>query len=401
MAFRTLDDANLQGQRALVRVDFNVPMEGGRVTDDTRLRAALPTLEKLKAGGAKTILLAHFDRPKGKRVPQMSLRPVVEPLSKLLGAPVAFADDCVGPDAKAAVDAMKPGDVLLLENVRYHAGEETNDPAFARALAENGDLYVNDAFSAAHRAHASTEGLAHLMPAYAGEQMRRELEMLDRALGNPVRPVMGIVGGAKVSTKLDLLENLVGKLQYLAIGGGMANTFRFAQGYDVGASLCEKEMADTAREILKKAEAAGCLMILPTDVVVAKDLAPNAPHRIAKLGGASHETIKPDEKIFDVGPNTLKQIVDAMDEAKTLIWNGPLGVFEVQPFDKSTVQAAQEAARLAKSGALVAVAGGGDTVAALNAAGVAGDFTFVSTAGGAFLEWMEGKTLPGVAALSR
>jgi phosphoglycerate kinase len=401
MAFRTLDDANLQGQRALVRVDFNVPMEAGRVTDDTRLRAALPTIEKLRRGGAKTILIAHFDRPKGKRVPEMSLRPVVEPLSKLLGAPVAFADDCVGQDARTAVEAMKPGDVLLLENVRYHAGEEANDPEFAKALAENGDLYVNDAFSAAHRAHASTEGLARLLPAYAGEQMRRELDALHRALGNPARPVMGIVGGAKVSTKLDLLENLVGKLQYLAIGGGMANTFRFAQGYDVGSSLCEKDMAATAREILKKAEAAGCLMILPTDVVVAKDLAPSAAHRIAKLGGTAQEAVQPDEKIFDVGPNTLKQIVDAMGEAKTLIWNGPLGVFEVQPFDKSTVQAAREAAKLAKSGALVAVAGGGDTVAALNAAGVAGDFTFVSTAGGAFLEWMEGKTLPGVAALSR
>ena len=399
MAFKTLDDADLQGKRALVRVDFNVPMEAGRVTDDTRLRAALPTIEKLRAGGAKVILLAHFERPKGKRVPEMSLRPVVEPLARLIGAPVAFADDCVGPDAKAAVDALKPGDVLLLENVRFHAGEEANDPAFARELAANGDLYVNDAFSAAHRAHASTEGLAHLLPAYAGEQMRRELEALDLALGKPQRPVMGIVGGAKVSTKLDLLENLVSKLQYLAIGGGMANTFRFAQGYDVGASLCEKDMADTAREILKRAEAAGCLMILPTDVVVAKDLAPNAPHRVAKLGGTAAEAVQPDEKIFDVGPNTLKQILDAMGEARTLIWNGPLGVFEVQPFDKSTVQASQEAARLARSGKLVAVAGGGDTVAALNAAGVTKDFTFVSTAGGAFLEWMEGKTLPGVAAL--
>jgi phosphoglycerate kinase len=399
MEFRTLDHADLQGKRALVRVDFNVPMESGRVTDDTRLRAALPTIKKLRDAGARTILLAHFDRPKGKRVAAMSLRPVVEPLSRLIGAPVAFADDCVGPDAKAAAEAMKPGDVLLLENLRFHAGEEANDAEFARQLAANGDLYVNDAFSAAHRAHASTEGLAHLLPAYAGEQMRRELEALDRALGSPQRPVIGIVGGAKVSTKLDLLENLVGKLQFLAIGGGMANTFRYAQGYDVGASLCERDMAETAREILAKAETAGCLMILPTDVVVAKDLAPNAPHRIARLGGPAGEAVRADEKIFDVGPNTLKQILDAMAEAKTLVWNGPLGVFEVQPFDKSTVQAAQEAARLAAAGKLVAVAGGGDTVAALNAAGVAGDFTFVSTAGGAFLEWMEGKTLPGVAAL--
>ena len=399
MAFRTLDDADLKGRRALVRVDINVPMEAGRVSDDTRLRAALPTIAKLRAAGAKTILLAHFDRPKGKVVPEMSLKPLVGPLAELVGAPVGFAADCVGPDAKAAVDAMRDGDVLLLENVRFHPGEEKNDPDFAKALAANGDLSVNDAFSAAHRAHASTEALAHLLPAYAGEQMRRELEALDLALGKPTRPVMGIVGGAKVSTKLDLLQNLVGKLQYLAIGGGMANTFRFAQGYEIGGSLCEKDMADTARAILEKAKAQGCHLILPTDVVVAKDLAPGAPNRVAHLEGP--DKLAADDKIFDVGPGTLAQIVDAMAESKTLIWNGPLGVFEVQPFDKATVQAAQEAARLAKSGSLVAVAGGGDTVAALNAAGVTDDFTFVSTAGGAFLEWMEGKTLPGVAALSR
>ncbi len=398
MSFRTLDQAHLAGQRALVRVDFNVPMEAGRVADDTRLRAAVPTIERLRRAGAKVILLAHFDRPKGKRVPEMSLRPVVEPLAKLIGAPVAFAEDSVGEPARAAVAAMKPGDVLLLENLRFHPGEEANEPAFGRALAANGDLYVNDAFSAAHRAHASTEGLARLLPAYAGEQMRRELEALELALGRPQRPVMGIVGGAKVSTKLDLLENLVGKLQVLAIGGGMANTFRFAQGYDVGASLCETEMAETAREILENAKTVGCHMILPTDVVVAKVLEPNAATRIARFGGEAK--IQPDDKIFDVGPNTLAQIVDAIAEARTLIWNGPLGVFEVQPFDRATVQAAQEAAKRAKAGKLVAVAGGGDTVAALNAAGVTDDFTFVSTAGGAFLEWMEGKTLPGVAALA-
>ena len=398
MSFRTLDQAHLAGQRALVRVDFNVPMEAGRVADDTRLRAAVPTIERLRRAGAKVILLAHFDRPKGRRVPEMSLRPVVEPLAKLIGGPVAFAEDSVGEPARAAVAAMKPGDVLLLENLRFHPGEEANEPAFGRALAANGDLYVNDAFSAAHRAHASTEGLARLLPAYAGEQMRRELEALDLALGRPQRPVMGIVGGAKVSTKLDLLENLVGKLQVLAIGGGMANTFRFAQGYDVGASLCETEMAETAREILENAKTVGCHMILPTDVVVAKVLEPNAATRIARFGGEAK--IQPDDKIFDVGPNTLAQIVDAIAEARTLIWNGPLGVFEVQPFDRATVQAAQEAAKRAKAGKLVAVAGGGDTVAALNAAGVTDDFTFVSTAGGAFLEWMEGKTLPGVAALA-
>ena len=398
MSFRTLDQAHLAGQRALVRVDFNVPMEAGRVADDTRLRAAVPTIERLRRAGAKVILLAHFDRPKGRRVPEMSLRPVVGPLAKLIGAPVAFAEDCVGEPARAAIAAMKPGDVLLLENLRFHPGEEANDAEFARALAAEGDLYVNDAFSAAHRAHASTEGLARLLPAYAGEQMRRELEALELALGRPQRPVMGIVGGAKVSTKLDLLENLVGKLQVLAIGGGMANTFRFAQGYDVGASLCETEMAETAREILENAKTVGCHMILPTDVVVAKVLEPNAATRIARFGGEAK--IQPDDKIFDVGPNTLAQIVDAIAEARTLIWNGPLGVFEVQPFDRATVQAAQEAAKRVKAGKLVAVAGGGDTVAALNAAGVTDDFTFVSTAGGAFLEWMEGKTLPGVAALA-
>ena len=398
MSFRTLDTADLTGKRALVRVDFNVPMADGKVSDDTRLKAALPTIEKLRAGGAKVILLAHFDRPKGKVVPEMSLKPVAQPLAALLGAPVAFADDCIGDVAKAAIDGLKDGDVILLENVRFHAGEEKNDPEFAKALAVNGDIYVNDAFSAAHRAHASTEGLARLLPAYAGEQMRRELEALDAALGNPVRPVMGIVGGAKVSTKLDLLNNLVGKLQYLAIGGGMANTFRFAQGYEIGGSLCEKDMADTAREILAKAEAAGCKILLPHDVVVAADLKPGVATRTLELGGP--EKLGPDDKIFDVGPSSLKEILDAMDASKTLIWNGPLGVFEVTPFDKATVTAAKHAAALAKGGKLVAVAGGGDTVAALNAAACADDFTFVSTAGGAFLEWMEGKELPGVAALA-
>ncbi len=396
MTFKTLDDADLSGKRALVRVDFNVPMADGRVSDDTRLRAALPTIEKLRAGGAKVVLLAHFDRPKGKRVPEMSLKPVVEPLSKLLGAPVAFADDCVGEDAKRVVDGLQPGGVALLENVRYHAGEEANDAEFAEALAANGDLYVNDAFSAAHRAHASTEGLARRLPAYAGEQMRKELEALDAALGNPKRPVLGIVGGAKVSTKLDLLNNLVGKLDYLAIGGGMANTFRFAQGFEIGGSLCEKEMADTAREILTKAEAGGCKVILPTDVIVATDLKPGVETRTVDL---TKDKVAADEKIFDIGPETLAEVKAAMAQCRTLIWNGPFGVFEVQPFDRATVEAAQEAAALAKSGKLVAVAGGGDTVAALNAARATGDFTFVSTAGGAFLEWMEGKELPGVAAL--
>jgi phosphoglycerate kinase len=396
MTFRTLDDADLQGRRALVRVDFNVPMEDGKVTDDTRLRAAKPTVDKLRAGGAKVVLLAHFDRPKGKVVPSMSLQPVVEPLSKVLGVPVAFAADCVGPVAKAAVDALQPGQVLLLENVRFHEGEEKNDPAFAQALAANGDLYVNDAFSAAHRAHASTEGLAHLLPAYAGEQMRLELTALHRALGHPERPVLGIVGGSKVSTKLDLLQNLVTRLDKLAIGGGMANTFLFAQGHDVGASYCEKELADTAREIIRLAGQHNCKLFLPLDIVVAEKLAPGAPARVRPVG-----SIDEDERILDAGPETVERLCRAMANSKTLIWNGPLGVFEMPPFDKGTMEAARYAAALAKDGKLVAVAGGGDTVAALNAAGVTDDFTFVSTAGGAFLEWMEGKTLPGVAALSR
>ena len=401
MTFKTLDDADLQGRRALVRVDFNVPLDktggaDGRVSDDTRLKAALPTIEKLRKGGAKVILLAHFDRPKGKRVPEMSLAPVVEPLAKLLDAPVAFADDCVGESAKAAVDAMKPGDVLLLENVRYHAGEEKNDPEFAKALAANGDLYVNDAFSAAHRAHASTEGLARLLPAYAGEQMRRELEALDAALGAPKRPVLGIVGGSKVSTKLDLLNNLVGKLDRLAIGGGMANTFLAAQGVDVGGSLCEHDLAETARAIMAAAKAKGCELLLPIDVVTAEKVEPGASSAVRAL-----DAIGPADRIVDAGPKTLAKLIAAMDASATLVWNGPLGVFEVPPFDKATVESAHHAAKLAKSGKLVAVAGGGDTVAALNVAGVTQDFTFVSTAGGAFLEWMEGKELPGVAALTR
>ena len=394
MAFRTLDQADLKDKRALVRVDFNVPMQDGAISDDTRLRAALPTIDKLRAGGAKVILLAHFDRPKGKRVPEMSLKPVAEPLAALVGAPVAFADDCVGPDAAKAIAAMRAGDVLLLENVRYHAGEETNDPDFAKALAAEGDLYVNDAFSAAHRAHASTEGVAHHLPAYAGEQMRRELEALDRALGQPERPVLGIVGGSKVSTKLDLLGHLVTRLDRLAIGGGMANTFLFAQGHDVGASFCEKDLADTARGIIETAKAQGCELLLPIDVVVAETMEPGVAAHVRDLGGVGEN-----DKILDAGPKTAARLIEAMQTSKTLVWNGPLGVFEIPPFDAATVAAAKQAAELARTGKLVAVAGGGDTVSALNAAGVVQDFTFVSTAGGAFLEWMEGKTLPGVQAL--
>ncbi len=400
MPFRTLDEAtDIQGKTALVRVDFNVPMAEGAdgkrcVSDDTRLRSAMPTIAKLTDAGAKVVLLAHFDRPKGKRVATMSLKPVVQPLADLLGKPVAFADDCIGPTAQKAVAALQPGGVLLLENLRFHAGEEKNDPAFAKDLAALGDLYVDDAFSAAHRAHASTEGVARLLPAYAGEAMRRELDALDKALGNPERPVIGIVGGSKVSTKLELLRHLVTKLDKLAIGGGMANTFLYAQGHDVGASYCEKELAETARDIIRLAGQNNCKLFLPLDIVVAEKLAPGAAARVRGLG-----EVDEDERILDAGPETVERLCRAIGNSKTLVWNGPLGVFEIPPFDKGTMEAARHAASLAKSGKLVAVAGGGDTVAALNAAGVTEDFTFVSTAGGAFLEWMEGKTLPGVAAL--
>ncbi|GLS01371.1 phosphoglycerate kinase [Brevundimonas denitrificans] len=396
MTFRTLDDAPaLAGKTALVRVDFNVPMEDGKVTEDTRLRVALPTINKLRDAGARVVLMAHFDRPKGKVVPSMSLQPVVDDLEHLLGAPVRFAADCVGDEAKTMIADVPLGGVVLLENVRFHAGEEANDPAFAAQLAELGDVYVNDAFSAAHRAHASTEGLAHLLPAYAGESMRRELDALDAALGKPQKPVMGIVGGAKVSTKLDLLKNLVGKLDRLAIGGGMANTFLFAQGIDIGGSLAERDMADTAREILAEARARGCEILLPVDFVVATEVKPGAASRPVVAG----QPLSADDKILDAGPASVARLVDALTASKTLIWNGPLGVFEVPPFDTATVAVAHHAAALAKAGVLTAVGGGGDTVAALHHAGVADDMTFVSTAGGAFLEWMEGKPLPGVEAL--
>ena len=396
MPFKTLDDvSDLNGKTALVRVDFNVPMEDGRITDDTRLRVALPTIEKLTGKGAKVALLAHFDRPKGKVVPEMSLKPVTAALSALLGTTVAFASDCVGPDAADVLKLVPAGGVVLLENVRFHSGEEKNDPEFAARLAALGDLYVNDAFSAAHRAHASTEGVAHLLPAYAGESMRRELDALEAALGKPQRPTLGIVGGSKVSTKLDLLKNLVGKLDALAIGGGMANTFLYAQGVDIGGSLCEKDLKATALEILAEAESKGCRILLPIDVVVAQEFKAHAAHHTQ----ATDAPLSVEDKIFDAGPKTVAQLTEVMAGCKTLIWNGPLGVFELPPFDAATVATAKFAAMQTKSGKLIAVAGGGDTVAALNHAGVADDMTFVSTAGGAFLEWMEGKVLPGVAAL--
>ena len=394
MDVRTLDGVDVEGRRAMVRVDFNVPIHEGAVTDETRLAVSVPTIRRLRDGGARVILISHFDRPKGKRVPSMSLMPVVAPLSKLIGAPVAFARDCVGDTARAAVAAMRDGDVLLLENLRFHAGEEADDPTFASALAELGDLYVDDAFSASHRAHASTDALARLLPAYAGEAMRRELAALEAALGSPKRPVLGVVGGSKVSTKLDLLHNLIIKLDRLAIGGGMANTFLLAQGWKVGASYCEHELADTARGVMAFAEARHCELLLPVDAVVSDKAYAGAIAHIRELGD-----LDDDERILDAGPKTVARLNAAMDQAATLVWNGPLGVFEVPPFDRGTIAAARHAAELAKSGRLTAVAGGGDTVAALNAAGVTCDFTFVSTAGGAFLEWMEGKPLPGVEVL--
>jgi phosphoglycerate kinase len=395
-AFKTLDDADVTGKRVLVRVDLNVPTENGVVTDTTRIDRIVPTLRDLSARGAKVILLAHFGRPKGERRPEDSLKPVVEPLAHAVGRPVAFATDCVGPVAAAAVASLANGDILLLENTRYHKGEEKNDPALVDAMAALGDLYVNDAFSAAHRAHASTEGLAHRLPAYAGRTMAAELNALGSALGAPKRPVLAVVGGAKVSSKIDLLENLVGKVDILVIGGGMANTFLAAKGVAVGRSLCEHDLADTARRILDRAKATGCEIVLPVDAVVAREF---------KAGAASEtvaiDSVPADAMILDVGPKSVAIVASKIDAAATLLWNGPLGAFEITPFDVATVAAARHAAARTKAGALLSVAGGGDTVAALNHAGVADDFTYVSTAGGAFLEWLEGKVLPGVAALSR
>ncbi|MGS1018079.1 phosphoglycerate kinase [Allosphingosinicella humi] len=396
--FKTLDDlGDISGKRALVRVDLNVPMADGAVTDDTRLRATLPTVTELADRGAIVLLLAHFGRPNGVQRPDMSLSLVTRAYGEVLGRPVRFIEDCQGEGAQAAVATMGPSDIGILENTRFHPGEEKNDPALATAMAELGDFYVNDAFSAAHRAHASTEGITHLLPSYAGRAMEKELNALEAALGNPERPVAAVVGGAKVSTKLDVLQNLVAKVDHLIIGGGMANTFLAARGIDVGKSLCEHDLKDTALAILDAADRANCTVHLPYDVVVAKEFAANPPSlRIVNV----HE-VAADEMILDVGPAAVEALADALKTCRTLVWNGPLGAFETVPFDRATVQLAQTAAALTQGGSLVSVAGGGDTVAALNHAGVADDFTFVSTAGGAFLEWMEGKELPGVAALER
>jgi phosphoglycerate kinase len=391
--FRTLDDVDVKGKRVLLRVDLNVPTEAGRVTDTTRLERVAPTINEISDKGGKVILLAHFGRPKG-RDPKESLKPVAAALSGVIKRPVAFAEDCIGEVAQKAISAMKDGDILCLENTRFHKEEEKNDPAFVAELARLGDIWVNDAFSAAHRAHASTEGLGHKLPAYAGRTMQAELDALNKALEAPTKPVIAIVGGAKVSTKIELLENLVTKVDALVIGGGMANTFLHAQGVHVGKSLAERDLAPTALKIFEKAEAANCAIILPVDAVVANQFAANAPSHAYGL-----DAIPADGMILDVGPQSTARIHAAIDDAATLVWNGPLGAFELTPFDRGTVLAAKHAAARTRAKKLVSVAGGGDTVAALNAAGVAGDFTYVSTAGGAFLEWMEGKPLPGVEVL--
>ncbi|WP_112309064.1 phosphoglycerate kinase [Pseudogemmobacter bohemicus] len=394
MGWKTLDDIALAGKTVLTRVDINVPMEGDRVTDTTRIDKIRPTVEDIIARGGKVVLLAHFDRPKGKVVPEMSLGRIAGAVESSLGRKVVFSSESTGEVAKAAIAAAGPGDVVLLENTRFQPGEEKNDAGLAAEFAALGDVYVNDAFSAAHRAHASTEALARALPHAAGRLMEAELKALEAALGTPARPVIAVVGGAKVSTKLDLLGNLVGKVDHLAIGGGMANTFLVAQGIEVGKSLAERDMADTARAILKKASDSGCQIHLPVDVVVAREFRAGAASQITNASGCPADAM-----ILDAGPETVARLKAVMGQCATLIWNGPLGAFEIPPFDGATVAAAKEAARLTEAGKLISVAGGGDTVAALNQAGAAGAFTFISTAGGAFLEWMEGKELPGVAAL--
>jgi phosphoglycerate kinase len=388
--FRTLDNVELNGKRVLVRVDLNVPMENGKVTDATRLTRIAPTITEIAGKGGKAILLAHFGRPKGRDAKD-SLKPVADALAAILKRPVAFAEDCVGEAAETAIGKMQAGDILCLENTRFHKEEEKNDPAFTDRLAALGDIYVNDAFSAAHRAHASTEGLGHRLPAYAGRTMQAEVEALSKALEAPQRPVAAIAGGAKVSTKLDLLSNLLDKVDVLMIGGAMANTFLLALGKPVGASLCERDLLHTARQIMDKAKTKGREIVLPVDVVVAKEFKAHTPSRVADL-----DDIAADEMILDIGPKSIAHAVSALARCKTLVWNGPFGAFEMEPFDTGTVEVAEAAAELTQAGKIVSVAGGGDTVAALNAAGAADRFSYVSTAGGAFLEWLEGKSLPGV-----
>jgi phosphoglycerate kinase len=395
--FRTLDDLDVTGKRVLLRTDFNVPMKDGKVSDLTRIERGAASIRELSQRGAKVVVLSHFGRPNGKPVPEMSLKPIAAALSQVLGGqPVAFASGCIGQEARTVVAGLASGDVALLENLRFHAEEEKNDPGFARAIAALGDIYVNDAFSCAHRAHASTEAIAHLLPAAAGRLMQAELEHLTQALAEPKRPVMAIVGGAKVSTKLDLLGNLLSKVEVLVIGGGMANTFLHAQGIAIGNSLAEREMADTAREILAKGKARGVEIVLPVDAVVAEALKPGIAASTLAI-----DKVPADRRILDVGPATVADLEARLAKCQTLVWNGPLGAFETPPFDAGTIAVARAAAKLTEAGKLLSVAGGGDTVAALDAAGVVERFSYVSTAGGAFLEWLEGKTLPGVAALIR
>jgi phosphoglycerate kinase len=393
MRFRNLDDADVKGKRVLVRVDLNVPMHDGEVADVSRIERNTPTIREIAERGGKVILLSHYGRPKG-RDPKESLKPVVSAVARILGRPIGFAEDCVGPPAEAAVTALKGGDILCLENTRFHKGEEKNDGAFAAQLARLGDIYVDDAFSVAHRAHASVEALAHLLPAYAGRAMQEELDALAKALQAPERPVAAIVGGAKVSTKLDLLGNLLTHVDTLIIGGGMANTFLAAQGEAIGKSLSESDLIPTAREILAKAKSLGKEIVLPVDAVVAQKFAAHAPTRVVGV-----DAVGADDMILDIGPRTIEQVVSVLARTKTLVWNGPFGAFELEPFDTGTVEVAEAAAELTAAGKLVSIAGGGDTMAALNVAGVTGRFTYVSTAGGAFLEWLEGKTLPGVEVL--
>ncbi|WP_395516981.1 phosphoglycerate kinase [Pseudorhizobium flavum] len=396
-AFKTLDNlTDIAGKRVLLRVDLNVPVADGEVTDATRIERVAPTIRELSDKGAKVILLAHFGRPKGAVVPDMSLSVISSAVEQVLDHAVFFASDCIGAPAEEAIAKMNDGDILLLENTRFHKGEEKNDPDFTAALAKNGDIYVNDAFSAAHRAHASTEGLAHHLPSYAGRTMQAELEALEKGLGNPARPVVAIVGGAKVSTKIDLLMNLVKKVDALVIGGGMANTFLAARGVSVGKSLCEHDLATTANNIMAEAEASGCAIVLPVDGVIAREFKADAESEVVAI-----DAIPADAMVLDVGPESIEKVNDWISKAQTLVWNGPLGAFEIAPFDRATVAAARHAAEETRSGRLVSIAGGGDTVAALNHAGVADDFTYISTAGGAFLEWMEGKELPGVAVLAK
>jgi len=395
-AFQTLDDFDPAGKRVLLRCDLNVPMSEGKVTDGTRLERLVPTISALTERGARVLLASHFGRPKGQVVGEMSLEPVARELASILNREVAFAPDCIGDAAMEAAAALQDGEILVLENLRFHTGEEANDPAFVKSLAGLADVYVNDAFSVSHRAHASTEGVAHVLPSYAGRLMQAELDALERALEAPERPVMAVVGGAKIGSKLELLGNLIGRVDYLAIGGGMANTFLFAMGVDIGKSLCEQDMADTARDILKRADGSGCEIILPSDVVIAPEFKQNAPSQTVPV-----DAVPDDQMILDIGMGTVTALVAKLSKIRTVVWNGPVGAFEVPPFDAGTSELARAVADASQRGGLLSVAGGGDTVAALNHAGVLDRFSYVSTAGGAFLEWLEGKELPGVAALSR